>query len=82
MSSYVEFEVPVIRKKKSVNGDKSLWMAIKVNGKDVKEVLFTCKIILYKFKLYNFCYDKDNYLNFSAFVYFFTKENAYKVSIK
>ena len=47
-----------------------------------RKSLSTCKIILKNFKFHNFYYDKDNYLKFSAFVYFFTKENAIEVSIK
>ena len=57
MSSFAEFEV-------CANGDKSLWK------KRQRKSLFTCKIVLEILKFHNFCYNKDNYLKFSAFVYY------------
>ena len=78
MSSYAEFEVPVIGEHLEVcaNGDKSLWK------RRQRKSLFTCKIKLNNSKFHNFCYNKDNYLKFSALCIFYQKKNTCKVSIK
>ena len=49
---------------------KSLRMLIKVNEKDVKKNV--CLLLKW------YCYNNDNYLKFSAFVYFLTKKKKKK----
>ena len=70
MSSYAEFEVPVIgvHLKICANGDKSLWK------KRQRKSSFTCKKVFKILKLHKFCFIKDNYLKFLAFVYFLPKK--------
>ena len=42
--------------------------------KTSKKSLFTCKTVLKNLKFHNFCYNNDNYLKLSGFVYFLQKE--------